>query len=123
MAIWFLTQASHKKIQLVELGPGRGTLMADILRTFHQLRPQLLSSVHLVEASPALKEIQAKTLHTKTASDGSILTRLESIPVHWHAELDTVPKDIATFFIAHEFFGIFFLSLTSLNRCYAHLPI
>ncbi|MBY4893128.1 SAM-dependent methyltransferase [Rhodobacteraceae bacterium N5(2021)] len=48
---------------LVELGPGRGTLMADIMRAtrgvpgFHQA-----VTLHLVEASPVLRAAQAETL-------------------------------------------------------------
>ena len=51
---------------LVELGPGRGTLMADMLRAtrivpgFHAA-----ASVHLVETSPVLRDIQAATLSGK----------------------------------------------------------
>lgn len=51
------------KIALVELGPGRGTLMADILRAtkgvpgFHAA-----ITLHLVEASPVLRAAQARTL-------------------------------------------------------------
>jgi len=48
---------------LVELGPGRGTLMADILRVAAR-HPDLAAalSVHLVETSPVLRAKQASTL-------------------------------------------------------------
>jgi SAM-dependent MidA family methyltransferase len=47
---------SPAKVQLVELGPGRGTLMADALRAARAL-PEFRAaiSVHLVEISPALR--------------------------------------------------------------------
>ncbi len=47
----------------MELGPGRGTLMADILRVARRARifPRRVS-VHLVETSPVLRERQAETL-------------------------------------------------------------
>ena len=50
-------------VNLVELGPGRGTLMADALRAGAAL-PGFLAAkqLHLVEASPALRTAQAKTL-------------------------------------------------------------
>ncbi len=48
---------------LAELGPGRGTLMADALRAA-RLRPQFVAAAHiaLVESSPALRARQKATL-------------------------------------------------------------
>lgn len=77
---------------LVELGPGRGTLMADILRAtkkiagFHEAL-----SVHLVEASPVLKQKQWKTLAGKHPR------------IDWHDDIDELP-DLPLFFAANEFF-------------------
>ena len=70
MGIWYTTQvlASHKAkkegVQIVELGPGKGTLMSDMLRTWRQLQAMQgkIKSIHLVEASHKLQETQAKTL-------------------------------------------------------------
>ncbi|MDN5249546.1 MAG: SAM-dependent methyltransferase, partial [Alphaproteobacteria bacterium] len=46
LAIWLLTawqqQNSPKKFILCEAGPGRGTLMYDLLRTITKLNPQML---------------------------------------------------------------------------------
>ena len=51
------------EILLVELGPGRGTLMADALRAMTVL-PALRRAVwvHLVETGPVLRARQARTL-------------------------------------------------------------
>ncbi|HET9149096.1 MAG TPA: SAM-dependent methyltransferase [Alphaproteobacteria bacterium] len=48
---------------LVELGPGRGTMLADALRAA-RIHPEFLAAarVHLVEASPALRAVQERTL-------------------------------------------------------------
>ena len=48
---------------LVELGPGRGTLLADIARVL-RLRPETVAgmSVHLVETSPRLRAAQSSLL-------------------------------------------------------------
>lgn len=65
------------RFALVEIGPGRGTLMADMLRAtrivpgFHDA-----VSVHLVETSPVLREVQAATLAGKAE------------PV-WHERVET----------------------------------
>ena len=77
---------------LAELGPGRGTLMADVLRTA-RIKPTFLraASVHLVEMSPRLIEVQRATL----AASGQ--------PVHWHIRLDDIPAGPAIF-LANEFF-------------------
>jgi NADH dehydrogenase [ubiquinone] 1 alpha subcomplex assembly factor 7 len=81
---------SPARFALVELGPGRGTLMKDTLRVAH-LRPAFLeaASIHLVETSPRLREIQKETLAGAT--------------VTWHASLGEVP-DAPTILVANEFF-------------------
>ena len=50
-------------LQLVELGPGRGTLMRDLLRAA-RAAPQFLSAanVHLIEISEPLRSAQRSTL-------------------------------------------------------------
>jgi NADH dehydrogenase [ubiquinone] 1 alpha subcomplex assembly factor 7 len=79
------------EIRLIELGPGRGTLMADALRALHVL-PGFLKSVtiHLVEASESLAAAQ------KAALSGV------SCPVFWHGETGEVPPGPAIV-IANEF--------------------
>lgn len=77
---------------LVEFGPGRGTLMADLLRAtkkvggFHEA-----ISVHLVEASPVLKQKQWQALAGKHST------------INWHESIESLP-DAPIFFIANEFF-------------------
>lgn len=77
---------------LVELGPGRGTLMADILRTA-KVAPDFLQAaqIHLVETSPVLRDRQQKALQP-------YLER-----VRWHDALTHVPAGPALV-IANEFF-------------------
>ncbi|KRE02185.1 ATP synthase subunit beta [Bosea sp. Root381] len=54
------------RFALVEIGPGRGTLMADMLRAA-RIVPGFREAacVHLVETSPVLREIQKETLAGK----------------------------------------------------------
>ncbi len=63
LGVCWLNMGSPDKIHLIELGPGRGTLMQDILRAMKVI-PGLLDSieVHLVEMSPVLREMQAERL-------------------------------------------------------------
>ncbi|WP_138932966.1 class I SAM-dependent methyltransferase [Roseovarius arcticus] len=90
LAQTWLDQGAPSVIGLAELGPGRGTLMADILRAtrgvpgFHAA-----AQVHLVETSQTLRAVQAKTL--------------DSYAPLWHANVEALP-DLPLFLIANEFF-------------------
>ena len=81
-------------VVVVELGPGRGTLMADVLRAA-RTAPGFLGAArpHLVETSPLLTARQKEAL----AAPG-----LGSAPA-WHDSLDGVPEG-PMLLIANEFF-------------------
>ncbi len=81
---------SPASINLVELGPGRGTLMADALRAATVL-PAFKDAIaiHLVEASPSLMARQRETL--------------SSYDVSWHGDLSSLPR-APMIVIANEFF-------------------
>ena len=90
LAQTWLDHGAPSPFTLAELGPGRGTLMADILRAtkgvpgFHAgLR------LHLVEASPRLRAAQARALPDAAPS--------------WHDTAATLP-DAPLYLIANEFF-------------------
>jgi len=102
-------------LRLVELGPGRGTLMADLLRgtsAFTSFASKL--SVAMVEVSPALRKIQWKALGCQgkypedgddpTVSTITGTTAAAGIQVTWYRSLEQVPEEHTTFYIAHEFF-------------------
>ena len=79
-------------VHLVELGPGRGTLMADILRVASHV-PGFAEaiSVHFVETSPILRARQAETL-----------ARFGAAP-RWHRTFFDVPAG-PVLLVANEFF-------------------
>ena len=79
-------------LRLIELGPGRGTLMADALRAAN-IMPAFRAAlaVHLVETSPRLVARQRETLPGL------------DIPLAWHRDLGEVPEGPAIV-IANEFF-------------------
>lgn len=81
-----------RKLMCVELGPGRGTLLADLLRVASKV-PSFYQAleIHLVETSSALAEIQGHVL------------------VHpcicWHKSFEEIPVSSAPLIvIANEFF-------------------
>ena len=79
-----------ERVVLAELGPGRGTLMADALRAAGKALPAFVAAVdlHLVETSPRLRTAQARALG--------------SAP-HWHDRIETLPSG-PLLVIANEFF-------------------
>src|SRR5207244_12150659 len=80
-------------LRLVELGPGRGTMMADALRAIRVL-PPLHQSVHidLVEVKPVLREKQRATLSGARN-------------ISWHDSIDDVPEGPAVI-LANEYFDV-----------------
>lgn len=91
VAVWEM-MGSPRSFVLAELGPGRGTLMADMLRTA-KIKPAFLeaANVHLVEISPRLREVQKNALSPT------------GTPLHWHNGVEDLP-DAPTILIANEFF-------------------
>jgi NADH dehydrogenase [ubiquinone] 1 alpha subcomplex assembly factor 7 len=85
----WLDQGSPEPFTLAELGPGRGTLMADVLRATRGV-PGFHAALrlHLVETSPVLRAVQARSIAT---------------PAVWHDRADTLPA-APLFLIANEFF-------------------
>ncbi len=90
-AVW-TRMDSPKSVNIVELGPGRGTLMNDALRAVKVL-PAFRAAValHLVEISPAMQAHQERTLAG------------QDVRTTWHPSLDEVPEGPAII-IANEFF-------------------
>lgn len=86
------TQMGGGEVALVELGPGRGTLMHDALRATRNI-PAFHDHlcVSMVETSPKLRAMQRQKL-------------LELHPrIHWHDSVDDLPA-LPAIIIANEFF-------------------
>lgn len=103
IAINFLSKLESEKsstrpFHLIELGPGRGTLMNDVLRTFFAF-PYFFKKIEkcsFVDMSPSLKEIQFNNM--KNWSD--------KIEFNWSDHIGgvTVESDSIPIVIAQEFF-------------------
>ena len=91
-----LTLRPDTPIHLIELGPGRGVLMKDILRvlTINNIAPSRLQ-ITLVEASPEFKKTQYDALH-----DSSHAYQEQ---IDWQPNLD-FPLQGTPLYVANEFF-------------------
>ncbi|BEI94935.1 uncharacterized protein CcaverHIS019_0705160 [Cutaneotrichosporon cavernicola] len=98
VAIWLLTRwmaaGAPERVRLLELGPGRGTLMDDVLRALAKFK---IDSVTLVEYSEKMRGIQQEKLGPRCEALGAKLVFEEEI-----AGVKESP--LFTMFIAHEFF-------------------
>lgn len=98
-AVAWRAMGAPAQLDLIELGPGRGTMMSDALRAARVV-PGFLEAIqlHLVESNPLLRETQRQTL----------AAALRQVPVSWHDELT---PDIAgtrpTIVLANEFLDAF----------------
>jgi SAM-dependent MidA family methyltransferase len=80
-------------LRLIELGPGRGTMMADALRALRVLPPLYQSlTIHMVEVNPVLRDKQRLTL-----------SGVRNIT--WHDTIDDIVDGPAVIF-ANEFFDV-----------------
>jgi len=95
-------------IQLVEVGPGRGTLMADVIRAASKF-PAFADalSCHMVEVSPELRKIQQKSVcgsdatseydsetgHLTSSAGASGKDGHAGVQLSWHDTFADVPHD------------------------------
>lgn len=98
LAVWAYsawTQAGKPvPVTLLEIGPGRGTLMVDMLRTLDRLDPRFiaLARIALLDASPRLVEVQKQKLSQGGRAKPS-----------WYSSLSQLP-DTPLIVIANELF-------------------
>jgi len=86
VAVWlyqaWLANGRPMPVTVAEIGPGRGTLMKDMLRALSRLDPELANGAAfaMIETSPRLTEIQKQTLGATPFAIG------------WHETIDTLPQ-------------------------------
>jgi NADH dehydrogenase [ubiquinone] 1 alpha subcomplex assembly factor 7 len=95
IGLWMATvwqrMGAPENVRVIELGPGRGTLMRDALRAAKVVKGFRAAIVlHLVEISPALRQLQERQLQG-----------LE-VPTLWHDTFEEVPGGPGII-IANEF--------------------
>jgi NADH dehydrogenase [ubiquinone] 1 alpha subcomplex assembly factor 7 len=120
IGIWAVQQwvklESPTAINLIEIGPGRGTLMADLLRgTQHITAFHDALSIHLIETSEFLKQKQYQTLchceehsdtaiHTLSKSHGLLRFARNNVDIYCHDHLSAIKNNKPSIIIANEFF-------------------
>lgn len=93
VGLWLIDQWQQlgcpARCHLIEFGPGRGTLMADILKTAN-LMPAFKAAVqvHFVETSQQLRALQKEKVATAT----------------WHDDITSLPDDAPLLIVGNEFF-------------------
>jgi SAM-dependent MidA family methyltransferase len=97
VAVWaeaaWIAIGSPDPVAFIECGPGRGTMMKDVLRTTRsRQRFRAALRLHLVETSPGLQKLQRETLRD-----------VNDVPLCWHTGIDDVPA-ISSIIVANEFF-------------------
>lgn len=118
IGVWLVSEwtalGSPSRLRVVEIGPGRGTLMADVLRATSNWPAfrRAARNIEMVEASPALRILQQRTLEAKPCSTEPQTWRLPDDDnfgtcIRWHESVpacddinDEVPPP--TLFVAHE---------------------
>ena len=136
LCVWFMTVWQQEPlgkpsdIQFVELGPGKGTLMADLLELAHSSKlinfGQSIRTVHFVEASRELRRQQEETLQKAvghlvkfefvngedSSSDKKIGTEeaksvVNTIQIKWHDTFSSFQasrdKSVPTMVLMQEF--------------------
>lgn len=133
VAVWFLNEwkkaGKPKPLYIIEVGPGRGTMSDDMLRIFSQFKDAMeVISLHLVEVSPHLSQLQELKLCGTVSVLKDVLETEESqrhlsqkkglisdelaykenitkhgVPVSWYHHLDDIPNGFSCM-IAHELF-------------------
>ncbi len=91
VAVW-QSMGEPSSVVVAELGPGRGTLLADASRAWRSVKPFAgCVSLALIETSPVLREAQRKALRASHA------------PIQWCNTIDDVPEGRPLIVIANEF--------------------
>ena len=95
LGVWVVhtaTTLGFDKFHLVEIGPGRGTLMEDVVRTVSQFSDvaKRMETIHLVERSESLRALQKEKVQWPS--------------LEWHDTFSDVPGDVPCIVLAQELF-------------------
>ncbi|EUB64465.1 hypothetical protein EGR_00415 [Echinococcus granulosus] len=104
LGIWIVNEwmkySKNAPFDIVELGPGRGTLMATVIKALCKFPTgsSLFRHLYFVERSDRLRELQ------KSVISPILKTYCIKPELSWHSSLDEIPGGCVTFYLANEFF-------------------
>ncbi|KAK0670633.1 putative S-adenosyl-L-methionine-dependent methyltransferase-domain-containing protein [Cercophora samala] len=136
IGVWFLTEwlaqgRQTKGVELIEVGPGRGTLMDDVLRVCTAMSSRIdlianscqtiqsfpamansIDAIYMVEASPELRVAQKNLLcgedapMTESKVGYHSVCKYNALPIVWTETIKSIPiaAEKMPFIVAHEFF-------------------
>ncbi|KAH8432190.1 class I SAM-dependent methyltransferase [Aspergillus melleus] len=113
IAEWIAQGRTRSGVQLMEVGPGKGTLMDDMLRALRNFKTftSSIEAIYLVEASATLREVQKQRLcgdapMVETDIGHKSTSKYFDVPVVWVEDIRLLPHDESKtpFIFAHEFF-------------------
>lgn len=87
--IW-IQMGKPNPVNLIECGPGRGTLMSDIMRVGKSVEGFIdASKIHLIESSPTLRQKQSESLNLYDVS--------------WYNEISEISENVQSIILGNEF--------------------
>lgn len=97
IALWiadtWLKMGSPTTFNLIELGAGKGTLLADILRVLQKI-PEIYAAanIHILEVNRALLKLQKENLNSHNKN------------ITWYENVEDLPSDYPSIVYSNEFF-------------------
>ncbi|KAM7541623.1 hypothetical protein Aperf_G00000041074 [Anoplocephala perfoliata] len=104
LGIWIVSEwmkySRNTPFDIVEFGPGKGSLMANVLKALCKFPAgcSLFRHLRFIERSDRLREKQ------ESAVFPILKTNHINPEVTWHSSFDEIPGSVTTFYLANEFF-------------------
>ncbi|GJJ08348.1 hypothetical protein Clacol_002559 [Clathrus columnatus] len=120
ISLWLLSMWNQPDVngqfttfRVLELGPGRGTMISDLVHTYSNWPSVInaMTGIHLVETSSFMRLLQAKNI------------QFPKDKLHWYDSIEDIPPaadNEFTMVIAHEFFDALPISILQEGRYSNH---
>lgn len=115
VGIWFVAEwisqgRPDRGVELIEVGPGRGTMMDDMLRTIQSFpdMAHAIDAIYMVEASAKLRVAQKNLLcgedapMTESKVGYHSICKYTQLPIVWTETIKSIPYGRCTYFRRNE---------------------